>query len=327
MSHELFQNRMAFVSETPWHGLGTSVPPVVTATQMISAANLDWEVKKKPAPGARQIGREKKYDRYVIERNPVGKETEAATLAVVGGAYEPLQNTDAFKFFEPFIEDKWAKFHTAGALGNGERVWVLAQLNEQIIVGKDDAIDRFILLSNSHDGSGAVTIRFTPIRVVCQNTLNYAKKGGKGIISVRHTRHVLDRLEKAQAKGLRRLVDTVFSEAETLFGQMAAREIRVEDVDRYLELLFPRTARQKAHKEQPERWTRIKDILDDEAVTPRETHGTLWALYNAVIRDEDYRTTREATADARLERVWFGRGHDLKLTALKVARRQLLVAA
>ena len=63
MAHNLFQDRMAFVGKTPWHGLGTSVPPVVTATQMISAANLDWEVKKKPAPGARQIGLEKNYDR------------------------------------------------------------------------------------------------------------------------------------------------------------------------------------------------------------------------------------------------------------------------
>ena len=108
---------------------------------------------------------------------------------------------------------------------------------------------------------------------------------------------------------------------------MAAREIEVEDVERYLELLFPRTARQKSRNEQPERWTRIADILNDEAVTPKETHGTLWALYNAVVRDEDYRATREATAEARLERVWFGRGHDLKLKALEAARRRLKAAA
>ena len=218
MPHELFQDQMAFVGEIPWHRLGTEIPPDVTAAQMISAANLDWKVRKNPAPGARLIGSEKKhYDRYVMLRDPVGEETEAAALAIVGKGYEPLQNTDAFKFFEPFVEDKWAKFHSAGALGNGERVWVLAQLNEQIVIGNDDAIDRYLLLSNTHDGSGAVTIRFTPIRVVCQNTLNYAQKGGKGIISVRHTRHVLDHLAKAQAEELRRLVDTVFNEAKTLF--------------------------------------------------------------------------------------------------------------
>ena len=82
-----------------------------------------------------------------------------------------------------------------------------------------------------------------------------------------------------------------------------------------------------SRKKEPERWARIKDILDDEAVTPRETRGTLWALYNAVVRDEDFRDTREATPDARLERVWFGRGQNLKLKALALARRQLQAAA
>ena len=328
MSHDLFQDRMAFVGNTPWHGLGKSVPPDVSAAEMISEANLDWQVRKKPAPGARLIDERKKhFDRYVMEREPVAKETEVVALAIVGKAYEPLQNTDAFKFFEPFIEEKWATFHSAGALGNGERVWVLAQLNEQIVIGNHDAIDRYLLLSNTHDGSGAVTIRFTPIRVVCQNTLNFAQKGGKGIISIRHTRHIHKNLAEAKAKELKRLVDTVFQEAESLFGNMAARVIKVEDVDKYLELLFPQTKGQKKNNRQPERWIRIKNILDDESITPRESRGTLWALYNAVIRDEDFRTTREATADARLERVWFGRGHDLKLRALEMARRQLRVAA
>ena len=328
MSHELFQDRMAFMGDTPWHGLGTSVPPDVSAAEMISAANLNWKVRKEPAPGARLIDEKKEhYDRYVMKRDLVGTEKEAVTLAIVGRAYEPLQNTDAFKFFEPFIEDKWAKFHSAGALGNGERVWVLAQLNEQIVVGNDDAIDRYLLLSNTHDGSGAVTIRFTPIRVVCQNTLNFAKKGGKGIIAVRHTRHIRNNLAKAQAKKLERLVDTVFQEAETLFNSMAMREIKAEDVDRYLELLFPRTDQQKKRDTQPERWLRVKAILEDDKVTPPATRGTLWALYNAVVGEEDFRATRETAPDARLKRVWFGRGQNLKLKALALARRQLQIAA
>ena len=108
---------------------------------------------------------------------------------------------------------------------------------------------------------------------------------------------------------------------------MVLREIKVADVDGYLETLFPRTKRQKTRDEQPERWIRIKAILDDQEVTPKDTRRTLWALYNAVVRDEDFRATREVTADARLERVWFGRGQDLKLRALEAARNQLRAAA
>ena len=106
----------------------------------------------------------------------VDREKEAVALGLVSNRYVPLQNIEAFSFFEPFIHNGWAQFHTAGALGNGERVWVLAKLDGQIVIGKDDAIDRYLLLSNKHDGTGAVSIRFTPIRVVCQNTLNGPKK-------------------------------------------------------------------------------------------------------------------------------------------------------
>jgi phage/plasmid-like protein (TIGR03299 family) len=200
-------------------------------------------------------------------------------------------------------------------------------LKGQITVLPDDAIDKFLLLSNTHDGSGAVSIRFTPIRVVCQNTLNYALKDGSAVISVRHTKNIADNLMKAQAEELKRIVDTVFADVESLFGRMAALTLRADDTDHFLELLFPRTEKQKKANQEPERWGRIKDILDDPIVTPNATRKTLWGLYNAVVRDEDYRTSREAAETARLERVWFGSGHDLKIKALNCARSRLPQAA
>ena len=128
MPHELFKDSMAFVDETPWHGLGTRIPQGMASDDMINAANLDWQVRKRPAPGARMIDPEREaYDRYIVMRDKVGDEQDDVALAIVGHAYEILQNTDAFAFFEPFIDHNWASFHTAGALGNGERVWVLAR--------------------------------------------------------------------------------------------------------------------------------------------------------------------------------------------------------
>src|SRR6476646_208313 len=161
MAHALFQDRMAYVGETPWHGLGKKVPATVNASEMICAANLNWSVDKLPAPGARLLDPENEiYERYLIVRQPVGDEAEGMALALVGRGYEPLQNVDAFTFFEPFIDNKWATFETAGALGNGERVWVLARLNGDMIIAADDVVERYLLLSNTHDGSGAVTVRF-----------------------------------------------------------------------------------------------------------------------------------------------------------------------
>ncbi len=327
MGHDLFQGSMAFVGETPWHRLGTAVESHVRAEQMMCAANLDWQVQKEPAPGARLLAPRRIHDRYIVLRDPVGDETEAVALAIVSKEYEPLQNVDAFTFFEPFIDNGWAEFHTAGALGNGERVWALARLSEHMVIHGDDPIDRFLLLSNSHDGSSAVTVRFTPVRVVCQNTLSLAQADGTGVVSVRHTRNIRHNLKKAQAQALKRLSDAVFAEAESLFARMAERGMAPAAVDGYLETLFPRTRRQKTQGLEPTRWGRVKQILDDETVTPSATRETLWALYNAVVRDEDYRRTREMTRDARLERVWFGRGYDLKRKALETARAQLASAA
>jgi phage/plasmid-like protein (TIGR03299 family) len=145
---------MAYVGETPWHRLGKTVPGSVTAEELCRAAGLNWSVSKQPAPGARVINEKKKlYDRYLVVRDPVRGERSQVALGLVTGAYELLQNTEAFAFFSPFIESGFATFHTAGALGNGERVWALAKIDGQIAIVGDDLIDRYLLLSNVHDGS------------------------------------------------------------------------------------------------------------------------------------------------------------------------------
>ncbi len=326
MPHNLFRNQMAFVEEVPWHGLGKAVPASVTAAEMIEAAGLQWKIKVEPAPGARIVHeKQKTYDRYLIIRERTRGEDKDPVLGLVGRRYVALQNSEAFSFFEPFVRNGWATFHTAGALGNGERVWVLARLSDHTEVVPGDTVDKFLLLANTHDGSGAVTIRFTPIRVVCQNTLNWAEKGGTSVISVRHTKNIVENLKK-KAHKLKHIIDKVFSEIDTLFGNMAARCLNAKDTDEFLELIFPRTQKQKGARQEPESWARVREVLDDEEVTPAATRDTLWALYNAIVRAEDFRAARQDPS-GRLERVWFGSGHELKLRALDYARDRLQRAA
>lgn len=328
MAHDLFQNKMAFVGETPWHGLGKRVAETITAAEMCRAAGLDWSVRKVPAPGARLMNiKTGRYDRYLVMRDALGSEQELVALGMVGAGYEPLQNKDAFSSFEPLIHNRFARFHTAGALGNGGKVWVLAKLDDQIKVDRDDVIDKFILLSNSHDGSCALSVRFTPIRVVCQNTLKIALENSNGVIAVRHTTNIRENLKKAQTEELECVIRNTFSDAATLFQRMAAREMHRDNMEAFLELVFPCTEKQKKERTQPERWGRVKTILGNNQVTPLRTRGTLWGLYNAIIRDEDYRVSREASAEARLERVWFGSRNDFKLRLLDLCRAELRKAA
>jgi phage/plasmid-like protein (TIGR03299 family) len=321
MPHDLFKGKMAWVDQVPWHGLGTKVPAEISAADMIRAANLAWSVSVRPAPGARRLKRDI-YDHYLIERDPVELEKEKVVLGLAGRRYTPLQNVDAFGFFEPFIKNKWATFCTAGALGNGQRVWVQAQFSGEIVITPRDKIQKFILLSNSHNGSGAVKILFTPIRVVCQNTLNFSLKNQHSLTikSISHTKHIAERLVGARTDALKRVIDSVFSEAETLFSRMAGLKIDADDTAQFLKLLFPQTGRLKTSDEKSARWERVLATLDDNRITPSETRNTLWALYNAVVWDEDYRSSRESDRGARLERVWFGRGQELKIRALNIAQ-------
>ena len=325
MGHNLFHDQMAYVGKPPWHGLGEEVPEGADAKKMCSAAGLDWRVTKEPVPGARIINRKTKaYDRYLVARDPVGDEKSPVAFGLVTRRYELLQNTEAFAFFEPFIESRFASFHTAGALGNGERVWVLAKLNGDMTIAPGDDVQRFLLLSNSHDGSAALTIRFTPIRVVCKNTLNLAMKRKSGVISIRHTKNLSTNLTKAQAQELTRVIEKVYAAAQALFRKMAERNLVGEEPALLLEAVFPKQAK----GEEPERWSRIRQILADSNATLRDTKDTLWGFYNAIVRDEDYRETRgQVTAEARLSRVWFGSGSDLKLKALDVCRDFLKKAA
>src|SRR5437588_765844 len=129
MAHNV--GSMAYYGKMPWHGLGTKIPVRANATQMIEAAGLDWRVDMRPIHniGAQANVEPHRYELYRVARNT--SEMEVA-LGIVSQRYRPLQNSEAFSFFDPIIGKTKAVFETAGSLGNGERVWVLAKVPGEI---------------------------------------------------------------------------------------------------------------------------------------------------------------------------------------------------
>lgn len=240
MGHNIEYNarrgRHSFFSlkEPAWHGLGQIVQDAVTSEQAIKLAGLDFTVEKrevftKPNPN---------NDLHLLEvpNTFCLLRTDLNVILNKGGrtvtsAYEVVQNVEAFEFFDNIVGSKQAIFETAGALGNGERIFVTAKLPSNFrILGSNDIIENYLLFTSSHDGSSAVEVMFTPIRVVCNNTLTLALSRNVNKISMRHTSNVKDKLaQAARLMGLYKIYDTEFQELISKLAREQMTELEVTD--------------------------------------------------------------------------------------------------
>ena len=311
---------MAYYGEAPWHGLGRQVPKGVTAEQMIRAAGLDWQVALRPARGAQKINRKGEFSRYEVVRLPrPSTNDQEVLLGVVSRRYTPLQNMEAFRFFDPVAGEQKAYFETAGALGEGERIWVMARMPDAMKILRGDECFKYLLLSNMHSGTGSVIVKFTTVRVVCQNTLILAMEDGQKAYRVRHSKHMQFKLDELAE--FMSITQEVFLNAEAQFKRMARVQMIGDRLQHYFDAVFPRSDTQKKKGEKPARWEHVRELFEsqDDLQLPG-VRGTLWGAYNAITRFEDYKQPQqEEQPDHRLERTWFGGGAETKLRALEKA--------
>ena len=177
-----------YVRETPWHGQGLRVEDAPSSEEAIRLAGLDWSVDQQPiylADGT-QI-----KDNYANVRSSDGK-----ALGIVGSKYKIVQNTEAFAFTDELLGEG-VKYETAGSLKEGKVIWLLAKMPETFEV-LGDKVEPYLVFTNTHDGSGAVRVCMTPVRVVCNNTLNMALRGAKRVWSARHTGSIASKLDDAR---------------------------------------------------------------------------------------------------------------------------------
>jgi phage/plasmid-like protein (TIGR03299 family) len=335
MAHNISQRNgqaaVMVVGEPAWHRLGTVLDKPATAQEAIKAAHLDWTVIKQPLfAGEKEHHRVPDY--YAVVRGDDWAEQKSTVLGIVRGAYTPLQNRDAFKFFDPIVGNKAAIYHTAGALGDGERIWILAKLPGEICVIGDDITHKYLLLSNSHDGNSAVQIKFTPIRVVCENTLTMALSHGP-TLRVPHTRDVQHRLQLAA--NLLKAITIRYGEIEGIFKAMTAVPMNGERIEKYVHQVFPDPRRgndearyEKARAQVETDRTGAEYFFQmGRGNTEKGVAGTLWAAYNGVTEYIDHRRYTKATDDRQVEAIWFGDGYSAKARAFTVAEQILAASA
>lgn len=213
-------------------------------------------------------------------------------LGVVGKDYQIVQNTDAFSFFDSIVgNDTGIQYETAGVLGKGERIFITAKLPDYIRVGKDDLIEQYVFLTTSHDGYGSITAAFTPIRIVCQNTLNAAIRLKQNSIKIRHTASAVERLK--QAHQLMGISDSLADEMEAIFNHWSKVRITDKALKKLIGIAMAPSKEvlnslqeEKFHHLSSHYMNIVDNVLEYALAAPSQqqmtTKGTLFGAYNAV---------------------------------------------
>lgn len=306
MAHNLNFNehtgRYSFfsVQQKAWHNLGQVVQEYPTSEEAIKYAGLDYEVVKSPlftkstgiietSNGIEVSGTELHVPDYFANI----RSDNNAVLGVVGRDYHIIQNREAFNFFDAVVGGgEGILYETAGALGNGERIFITAKLPGYIRIGNgDDVTEKYIFLTTSHDGSGSITAAFTPIRIVCQNTLNASLRNMSNVVRIKHTAGAKQRLEDAHR--VMGLANTLTDQLEGIFNQWAKVAVTDSEVKKLIQLaLCPnKETLDLLHKgAEDELSTVFKNTVEDafayamisDTQQMDTTKGTLFGAYNAV---------------------------------------------
>jgi len=241
MAHQLYLDEQSgkysffSVKEKAWHGLGQIVDQYPTSAEALQFAGMDYEVTKENLfTAAYHNDGELKDNTTVVKSHfaTMRKDT-GAVLGIVGKDYEIVQNKDAFAFFDAIVSGEGIQYETAGALGNGERIFITAKLPGYITVGKEDLIEKYLFLTTSHDGYGCITAAFTPVRIVCNNTLNASLRNHSNAIKIRHTLNAKQRLE--QAHKLMGISNNLSVEMEAIFNRWAKISITDKQVRKLIQ--------------------------------------------------------------------------------------------
>ena len=318
MSHEVEivdgVAQMAYAGELPWHGLGVSVSNDLTPMQMMQKAGLDWEVEKVDA-FVRWKG-----DNVATGQQALIRSTDGKVLTNVGANWNPVQNEEAFNFFAEYVAAGDMEMHTAGSLKDGQQVWALAKIKESFdVFGKEDTVESYLLFSNPHQYGKSIDVRFTPIRVVCNNTLTFSLNAhAERSVKVGH-RTVFNADDVKTTLGLASEKFTQYKDMAQFLGN---RRFTADSLIQYYSQVFPSTSRTDT-----ETAVSVKEDLSRNAQTAYDMleiqpgaefgAGTWWQAFNSVTYVTDHLQGRNA--ENRLHNQWFGNNRLRKVKAANLA--------
>lgn len=266
---------MFYTREKPWHGLGVCVQEAPVSEEALRLAGLDWEVQQKPI--YTESGIIPGYKANV-------RSTDQKVLGVVTDRYKIVQNTEAFAFTDALLGNG-VRYETAGSLQGGRKVWLLARLPREYIIS-GERISPYLVFSNTHDGSGAVRVAVTPVRVVCNNTLNLALQTASRSWSMVHTGDIKGKIREAE--------DTLFKAEDYMdklgneFEGLRRKKVTDRQLMEYIETLLP--VAKDTTKAQRKNINRLRDDLKMRYYDAPDLQGTGMNAYRFLNAVSDFAT-------------------------------------
>ena len=313
MSHELEfvdgKAQMAYVGDTPWHGLGVQVPADLTPVQMLDVAGLNWQVEKVPAyanVGGKNVQ---------VGWSALVRDADKKILDVVSDDWNPVQNEEAFDFFNDFIASGGMEMHTAGSLCGGQIVWALAKIKDSFELFGGDRVDSYLHFTNFHKYGFSTDVRFTPIRVVCNNTLTLSLNSKvERFAKISHRRE----FNGDNVKEMLGVATEKLGKYKEMAQFLGAKRYTNQDVVEYFKNLFPLSGA-KAGKEDSPLSRNANIAMDVLEAQPGASFaaGSWWQPFNAVTHMTDHLLGR--SQDTRLQSAWYGSHRALKTRALELA--------
>jgi phage/plasmid-like protein (TIGR03299 family) len=315
------QREAAFAFQPPWWDMGFRVTDhAMTSEEILHRALLNWKVDQHPVYVHRV-----KEDHQVVHQQLTGQVANCRSdnneiLGIVSEKYKVVNNCEAFDFVDSLHQDGIIKYESAGSLKGGKFVWMLAKMPQEFEVVAGDKLEQYILFTTAHDGSRAVRVLPTSVRVVCWNTLSLATaKESKGL-SIRHKGNIMDKL--ADARKVIQTAQTKFDGFHKTARKLATAKFDIEQLKAMTELLFPRekgkndTRRAKARAS-------IMAAFTDDPQNIDGVRGTAWAGLNAITQFVDHHSgykgkNTEAKAEAKMDSVLLGANARLKVNALNL---------
>ena len=343
MAHQV--ETMAYVGQTPWHGLGNQLTQNQPIAVWAQQAGMDWRIESSDVSYMAKNDRGQSIIMPYEEQRVLYRSDTHAPLSVVSQRYQEVQPIEILEFYRDLTEQSGFELETAGVLKGGKKFWALAKTGQTSALKGKDVSNGYILLATACDGTLATTAQFTSIRVVCNNTLAIALKGqssSAGVVKVPHsTKFDAQKIKQQLGISVRAWEDHMYE-----MKQLSQRKVTQQEAAAYFDAVFNNTNLSQAEQDEGiiQFYRNVANQVESTKTEPNgramskvmtmfNGHGrgaelssakdTAYGLLYSITEFADHER-RAMSQDHRLDSTWFGTGAGLKQRALEQALNMVI---